>query len=125
MVGETSIEQIQILFVIEFACKIFISFYSFKQHTGNCEVDSINGVDKNIMCREAMKQVADPKRYATPLPPTCRLFLITTFLEKEIIVLLQTAKLYWKDILAMKVSNQRTRVPRERDRGTSRIVTGM
>ena len=27
---------------------------------GKCEVDSINGVDNNIIYREAMKQVSDP-----------------------------------------------------------------
>ena len=65
-------------------------------------------------------------RYTSPLPPTCRLFLLTVLLEKESAVLLKTVrKLFWKDMLLVKESSLRAREPRERANRASRTGTGI
>ena len=93
MVGKKCNEKIQILFAIKFTHKIFICFCYFIQHTCKCEVDSINGVDKNITYREAMKHVADPKKVCNSSSSNVQAFLMAKLSEKKIIVLMQTVKL--------------------------------
>ena len=87
---------------------------------GKCEVDAINGVDKNTICREAMKTVHDPDKVFATKSKLLQAFSVNNVKgEKQ-----YSAAANCKHVLerngAEGVKSEGKRAKRERERGINK-----